>query len=188
MTLPWIILLAPLFSAVIITLFTQRMRSVSAMISVGAVLISFLGVCVLFFKPDSFAPSPVRWLDFGADFTVSIGFTIDRLSKAMLFVVTVVGSLIHIYSVGYMAEDDGKSRFFAGLSLFMFSMLGIVFANNFVMMFIFWELVGVSSYILIGHYFTRPSAAAAANKAFITNRIGDFVFMLGILMVCVGTG
>ena len=87
-----------------------------------------------------------------------------------------------------MGADPGKSRYFAGLSLFMFSMLGIVVANNFVMMFIFWELVGVSSYILIGHWFERASAANAAKKAFITNRIGDFGFILGILMVWSATG
>jgi NADH-quinone oxidoreductase subunit L len=88
----------------------------------------------------------------------------------------------------YMEHDDSKSRYFGNLSLFMFSMLGIVLANNFVMMFIFWELVGVSSYLLIGHWFTRDTAAEAANKAFMTNRIGDFGFMLGILMIWAWTG
>ena len=107
----------------------------------------------------------------------------------MLLIVTGVGALIHIYSFGYMRDDDGKARYFASLSLFMFSMLGIVLANNFVMMFIFWELVGVSSYLLIGHWFDATAAAAdAAKKAFITNRIGDFGFMLGIIMVWAATG
>src|SRR5216117_3429549 len=101
----------------------------------------------------------------------------------MLLVVTGVGGAIHIYSWGYMREERGFSRYFAGLSLFTFSMLGIVLANNFLMLFIFWELVGVSSYLLIGHWFERPSAADAAKKAFITNRLGDFGFMLGILIV-----
>src|SRR5581483_6722463 len=188
MFLPWLILLAPLFSAAIITLFTQRIRALSVAISVTAVLVSFVGVCLLFRFPDGAQIAQYPWLNFGADLTVPIGFMIDKLSKAMLFVVTLVGSLIHIYSIGYMADDDGKSRYFAGLSMFMFSMLGIVFANNFVMMFIFWELVGVSSYVLIGHYFTRGSAADAAKKAFITNRIGDFGFMLGILMVWLAAG
>ena len=117
-----------------------------------------------------------------------LGLTLDPVSRSMLFMVTGVGALIHIYSLGYMGADEGKSRYFAGLSLFMFSMLGIVLANNFVMMFIFWELVGVSSYLLIGHWFERPAAAEAAKKAFITNRIGDFGFMLGILMVWTATG
>ena len=112
---------------------------------------------------------------------IPFAFVLDRLSKTMLVLVTGVGALIHIYSLGYMREDKGKSRYFAALSFFMFAMLGIVLANNFVMMFIFWELVGVSSYLLIGHWFERDAAADAAKKAFITNRIGDFGFMLGIL-------
>src|SRR5437764_12113010 len=87
-----------------------------------------------------------------------------------------------------MRDDEGKSRYFAALSLFMFAMLGIVFANNFVMLFIFWELVGFTSYVLIGHWFYRDAAADAANKAFITTRIGDFGFIIGILMVWVATG
>jgi NADH-quinone oxidoreductase subunit L len=101
----------------------------------------------------------------------------------MLFVVTGVGGLIHIYSYSYMDEDPGKARFFAFLSLFTFSMLGIVLSNNFLMTFIFWELVGVSSYLLIGFWFEKPSAGDAAKKAFITNRLGDFGFLAGILMV-----
>ncbi|HEV2096181.1 MAG TPA: NADH-quinone oxidoreductase subunit L, partial [Chthoniobacterales bacterium] len=99
-----------------------------------------------------------------------------------------VGALIHVYSLGYMRDDAGKSRYFASLSLFMFSMIGIVLSNNFVMMFIFWELVGVSSYLLIGHWFEREAAAEAAKKAFLTNRIGDFGFMIGILMIWSATG
>ena len=106
----------------------------------------------------------------------------------MLVLVTGVGGLIHIYSLGYMQDDAGKSRYFAALSFFMFSMLGVVLANNFVMLFVFWELVGLSSYLLIGHWFERDTAADAAKKAFITNRIGDFGFMLGILMVWGATG
>jgi NADH-quinone oxidoreductase subunit L len=101
----------------------------------------------------------------------------------MLFIVTFIGALVHVFSLGYMKGDDGKARYFAGLSLFMFSMTGIVLAANLPMMFIFWELVGVSSYILIGHWFNKNSAAEAAKKAFLTNRIGDFGFMIGILLL-----
>lgn len=183
--LPWIILFAPLASAAFIVLFTQKSRNLSAFISVAAVLVSWVSACVLFTKGDMTVQ--VNWLDFGPMLQVPIGLTLDRLSRAMLLVVTTIGALIHIYSLGYMKDDDGKSRYFAGLSIFMFSMLGIVLANNFVMMFIFWELVGLSSYILIGHWFHRDAPAAAANKAFITNRIGDFGFMLGILMLWVAT-
>jgi len=101
----------------------------------------------------------------------------------MMLIVTGVGGAIHIYSYGYMHEDRSMARFFACLSLFTFSMLGIVLANNFLMMFIFWELVGVSSYLLIGFWFEKPSAGDAAKKAFITNRLGDFGFLAGIIMV-----
>jgi NADH-quinone oxidoreductase subunit L len=113
---------------------------------------------------------------------------LDQLSKVMLLVVTGIGFLVHLYSTVYMEEDDARSRFFGHLSLFMFSMLGIVLADNFAMMFIFWELVGVSSYLLIGHWFTRDAAGKAANKAFIMNRLGDFGFMTGILMLWATAG
>jgi NADH-quinone oxidoreductase subunit L len=188
MTLPWIILLAPLASAALITLVTQRTRDLSARISVASSLIAFVATCILLRAPNGAPVAAFHWLDVAPSFSISIGFIIDQLSKTMLFIVTGVGCLIHIYSLGYMEDDDGKSRYFAGLSLFMFSMTGIVFANNFVMMFIFWELVGVSSYILIGHWFTQPAPPAAANKAFITTRIGDFGFILGILMLWVFSG
>src|SRR5436305_416147 len=101
----------------------------------------------------------------------------------MIVIVTGVASLIHIYSWGYMGDDPGFSRFFACLSLFTFSMLGIVLSNNFLQLFIFWELVGACSYLLIGFWFERPAAADAGKKAFITNRLGDFGFFIGILWV-----
>ena len=188
MSIPSIILFTPLISAAFITLFCQRLRNFSAMISVAACLVSFVATCALFGVKDGTQVTNFQWLNIVPGFEIQIGFTIDQLSKAMLFIVTGIGSLIHIYSLGYMEDDAGKSRYFAGLSLFMFSMIGIVFANNFVMMFIFWELVGVSSYILIGHWYDKPAPPAAANKAFITNRIGDFGFLIGILMLWVSTG
>src|SRR5438876_4870558 len=185
--IPWLVLLVPLAGAVLIALVTRRATGLSAFISVVAVSISFICSCVVFAKPEIRA-AEIPWIDFGELLRVPIGFTLDSLSKTMLVLVSGVGALIHIYSLGYMRDDPGKSRYFASLSLFMFSMLGIVLANNFVMMFIFWELVGLCSYLLIGHWFERDSAADAAKKAFITNRIGDFGFMLGILMVWGATG
>ena len=130
----------------------------------------------------------MTWIDIHGVFTVPLAFVLDDLSKMMLVLVSGVGLLIHIYSLGYMRDDAGKSRYFAALSLFMFAMFGIVLANNFVMLFIFWELVGFTSYVLIGHWFERDAAAEAAKKAFLMNRIGDFGFMLGILMVWTATG
>ena len=105
----------------------------------------------------------------------------DSLSKGMLLIVTGVGMLVHIFSIGYMEHDKSKGRFFGGLSIFMFSMTGIVLADNLIMLFFFWEGVGLSSYMLIGFWFTKESAAVAANKAFICNRVADVGFMIGIL-------
>jgi len=185
---PWFILFAPLVSAVVIQLFGRKHGASSAKLSVATVWLTLVAAAFVFFGPDSTQANEIPWLDFGPAFRVPIGFAIDHLSKVMLLIVTGVGALVHTYSMVYMAEDESKGRYFGNLSLFMFSMLGIVLANNFVMMFIFWELVGVSSYLLIGHWFTREAAAAAANKAFICNRIGDFGFMLGILMIWGASG
>src|SRR5215469_10396839 len=182
---PWIILFSPFIAVAIIVLATEKSKRISSYISVAAVALSFV-FSVLVFTGENGSAS-FTWIDLGS-FQVKIGYVIDELTKLMLLVVSGVGLLIHIYSIGYMADDTGRSRYFAGLSLFMFSMLGIVLANNFIMMFIFWELVGVSSYILIGHWFERSSAADAANKAFLVNRLGDFGFMLGILLVWNTTG
>src|ERR1041385_589200 len=183
-TLPCLILFLPLLAAAVITLFTQRDRKLSAGLSVGAVVIGFI-LSVIFIKATGWEPSreiAANWLSVG-DLKVDFGLHFDPLSLAMMLVVTGVASLIHIYSIGYMRDDPGYSRFFACLSLFTFSMLGIVLANNFLQLFIFWELVGVSSYLLIGFWFEKASAADAAKKAFITNRLGDFGFILGILTI-----
>ena len=184
---PWLVLTAPLLSATLITLFTRRSKKLSSFLSCAAVLVSFTGACLIFARKDASAVA-LNWIDFPGTFTVPFGFVLDNLSRMMLVLVSGIGALIHIYSLGYMRDDEGKSRYFAALSLFMFAMFGIVLANNFVMLFIFWELVGFTSYVLIGHWFERNAAADAANKAFITNRIGDFGFMLGILMVWMSTG
>ena len=184
---PWLILLAPLISAALITLFTCRWKALSSAISIAAVCTSFICSCLIFIYSAT-AAVEVVWLDVSPVFHVPLGLTLDPLSRTMAILVSGVGALIHIYSLGYMRDDEGKSRYFAALSLFMFAMLGIVFANNFVMLFIFWELVGFTSYILIGHWFYHDAAANAANKAFITTRIGDFGFMIGILMLWMTTG
>src|SRR5256714_779927 len=185
--LPWYVLLLPLFSAAVIVLLTKRSPGLSSFISVVAGLASFALSCVIFATAD-IQPLELTWIDLRPVLYVPLGFVLDDLARTMLLLVTGVGAVIHVYSLGYMRNDPGKSRYFASLSFFMFSMLGIVVANNFVMMFIFWELVGVSSYLLIGHWFERDKAAEAAKKAFLTNRIGDFGFMLGILMAWVATG
>jgi NADH-quinone oxidoreductase subunit L len=183
--LPWIILFLPLVAAGVITLFTHRDRNTSAVISIVAVLGGF-GLSILYIAWAGWQPVraeiPLTWLTAGP-LLLEFGLRLDPLSLGMLLIVTGVASAIHIYSWGYMAEDEGFARFFACLSLFTFSMLGIVLSNNFLQLFIFWELVGVSSYLLIGFWYAKPSAADAGKKAFITNRLGDFGFLLGILLL-----
>ena len=189
----WIILFAPLVATVIITLFAQRSKFLSAFLSIGAIVLGFvlsLGILVSFgqvatvLNPNpTLGPDSILWLTIGKLVKIEFGATVDRLSILMLLVVTGVGSAIHIYSVGYMKGDPGFSRYFACMSLFTFSMLGIVLSNNFIQIFIFWELVGLSSYLLIGYWFERPSAAEAGKKAFLVTRIGDFGMMLGILLL-----
>src|SRR5690606_31399891 len=114
------------------------------------------------------------------DLDIAWSLRVDTLTAIMLVVVTSVSSLVHIYSIGYMHEDQHRARFFAYLSLFTFAMLALVTANNFVQMFFGWEGVGLASYLLIGFWYKKPSANAAAMKAFVVNRVGDFGFALGI--------
>jgi NADH-quinone oxidoreductase subunit L len=183
--LPWVVLLVPLAAAIWIALFTRRDGRLSAQLSITAIVVSFVSSLILFALfagKDRVETRPLQWLVLG-DLPVPFGMTVDSLSLLMLLIVTGVGSAIHIYSFGYMGEDPGMGRYFAGLSLFTFSMIGIVLAGDFVQMFIFWELVGVSSYLLIGFWYDRPSAADACKKAFITNRLGDFGFLLGIILI-----
>src|SRR5438093_2971682 len=183
--LPWIILFLPLLAAALVTLLTQQDRRLSAGLSIGAVVAGFI-LSVIFISWAGWEPadreSVVNWLSI-AELQVDFGLRFDPLSLLMMLIVTGVAGAIHIYSWGYMREDRGFPRYFACLSLFTFSMLGIVLANNFLQLFIFWELVGVSSYLLIAFWYDRPAAADAGKKAFITTRLGDFGFLLGILTV-----
>jgi len=185
-TLAWMTLLLPLASAAVITIGTLKNHRLSANLSIGAILGAFVCSLLLFLSASS-GESNLTWIAIG-DFNATIGVKLDRLSALMLLVVTGVGALIHWYSQGYMEGDRSYARYFASLSLFSFSMLGIVLATNLMQMFIFWELVGVSSYLLIGFWHERPAAADACKKAFITNRLGDFGFLIGIIMVWAAAG
>jgi NADH-quinone oxidoreductase subunit L len=183
--LAWILLVAPLAAAIAILLRWYRDPGMAMFASVGSSVICFVvAIVVAFFN----LPEPEPWTWFflpGSNespaVNIEIGMVFDALSKGMLLVVTGVGMLVHIYSCGYMKNDPGRGRFFGGLSIFMFSMTGIVISTNLIEMFFFWEGVGLSSYLLIGFWFTKESAAAAANKAFVCNRLADFGFMIGIL-------
>ncbi len=173
-------LLIPLASAVVIALFLRRRGALAALVSVAAAAgVAGVSLLLIFGGHRNF-PASVEWLRLGS-FTISFGVKFDDLAALMLFVVSVVGFCIHVFSLGYMREDEARGRYFAGLSVFMFSMIGIVLADNLFMLFVFWELVGFSSYLLIGHWWERRSAADAAKKAFIVNRVGDFGFLLGVI-------
>ena len=175
-----LVLLLPLASAALIALFLRRRGALAAAVSVAAAAGIAVVSSLLIFGGHRDFPASVEWLRLG-NFTVSFGVKFDDLAALMLFVVSYVGFFIHVFSLGYMRDDPARGRFFAGLSVFMFSMTGIVLADNLFMLFVFWELVGFSSYLLIGHWYERPSASDAAKKAFIVNRVGDFGFLLGII-------
>src|SRR4051812_940916 len=184
----WLIPVLPLIGATINGLFgrrfPQRVVNAIALAFPGAALGQALWIASQFGSLQTIPHIEVigRWIQAGS-FTVNFGFQLDQLSMVMLLVVTGVGFLIHIYSVGYMAHEGGYYRFFAYLNLFMFFMLTLILANNYLLMFVGWEGVGLASYLLIGFYFLRDSAAQAGKKAFIVNRIGDFAFLLGMFMM-----
>src|SRR6266852_184945 len=201
----WIIPLFPAFGAVMMFFFGRRMQKAAVdAVCVGAVVVAFLFACVAAWQYTQFAHGTGQpfervlytWLGTGdphltflkqdgtsAAFTADFGFLLDPLSAIWLLFVTGVGMLIHIYSTGYMAHEGGYYRFFGYMNLFMFSMLTLVLANNYALMFVGWEGVGLCSYLLIGFYFHRKSATDAANKAFIVNRIGDAGFILGMFTI-----
>jgi NADH-quinone oxidoreductase subunit L len=138
-------------------------------------------------ETHGYAISLFTWIPAG-DFVVDVGIFIDPLTACLLIVVTTIGLLVHVYSIGYMGHDPGYWRFFAYLNLFMFSMLLLVLADNWLVVFVAWELVGLSSYLLIGFWYRKRSAALAAKKAFIVNRVGDVGFALGIMAIFINTG
>jgi NADH-quinone oxidoreductase subunit L len=179
MNVAWFLLITPMVATIAILLNLHRKPDYAAFASIGSAALCFLIALAIAFGGIP-PPAPFEWISLPG-WNVDIGMIFDPLAKGMLLIVTGIGLLIHIYSYGYMAHDPGKGRFFGGLSIFMFSMTGIVLADNLIMMFIFWEGVGLSSYLLIGFWYEKESAAQAANKAFVCNRLADFGFMIGIL-------
>lgn len=182
------ILFIPLLSFLFLIFFGKRLGRASGFIGTAALGIDLiLAILVAIPRLTKFVAEPMHqyktdWLYLGNK-TISIGIGVDNLTAIMLIVVTLISFLVHFFSLEYMREDKLFSRFYAYLGLFTFSMLGIVIANNFLNMFIFWELVGVSSYLLIGFWFHKDSAANAGKKAFITNRIGDLGFLIGLMIL-----
>jgi len=186
----WIIPALPLLGSAINGLFGSRWpNKIINTVAVGSTGLSFLAALEAVREFTHLAPENIPWVQqyftwiIAGDFRAGFDLQIDHLTVVMLLVVTGVGWLIHIYSMGYMAHEGGYYRFFSYLNLFMFFMLILVLAANYVLLFVGWEGVGLSSYLLIGFYFLRKSAADAGKKAFIVNRIGDFGFMLGIFLL-----
>ena len=181
-----ILLISPLIGFLINGLFGKWLKSsekLSGAIACIAVGISFICSFLLFSNHRGGEPikEPLyEWIAGAGDLSVSIGFQVDALTTVMLLVITGVGFLIHLYSLGYMHGESGYTRYFAYLNLFVFAMLILVLADNYVMMFIGWEGVGLCSYLLIGYWYEKKSATDAGKKAFIVNRIGDFGFLLGM--------
>lgn len=193
----WLIPLLPLAAAAISALLKNRMRRLASSLAIGAMTLSFiLSVFVLqhviALQKDAHG-EPVRlftnltWMTLGTE-PLQIGFLVDPLTCMMLLVVTFVGLLIFMYSEGYMHDDTNYVRFFCFLSLFAASMLGLVIANSLLILFMCWELVGLCSYLLIGFWYHKPEAAAAAKKAFIVTRVGDIGFFIGLLLLFQKTG
>jgi NADH-quinone oxidoreductase subunit L len=188
----WLIPVFPLAGFLLNGIFGRRLsKAVINTIAVGAVLLSLAWAGKTLLGLGSLnAPYVERyftWIQSG-NFTVGYDLSVDRLTAVMLLVVTGVGSLIHIYSIGYMAHDEGYYRFFSYMNLFMFFMLTLVLAANYLVLFVGWEGVGLSSYLLIGFYLTKKFATDAGNKAFIVNRIGDFGFSLAMFLIVVHFG
>src|SRR5262245_4040036 len=184
----WLIPVLPLLGATINGILGKRLpKSIITAVAVGTVGISFILALRVFVAMLGTSALPINrdyfiWIQAGR-FQAQVGFMLDHLSGLMILIVTGVGFLIHVYSAGYMADEKGFYRYFAYLNLFVFFMLTLVLANNYLMMFVGWEGVGLSSYLLIGYWFTRKSAADAGKKAFIVNRIGDFGFLLAIMLI-----
>ena len=183
----WLMIAVPAVSAAVLLLFGSILDRIGHWIAVAAVLFSFSIAACLFAQqllsaPDQRAVGVVRfdWITIGS-WKITAGLLVDQLSILFALLITGVGSLIHIYSVGYMAHDERKRRFFAYLNLFIAAMLILVLADNYLVLFVGWEGVGLASYLLIGFWQHKPSAAAAAKKAFVMNRVGDLGMTMAVM-------
>ncbi|HYB75012.1 MAG TPA: NADH-quinone oxidoreductase subunit L, partial [Candidatus Sulfotelmatobacter sp.] len=183
--LVWLVVALPLAGVVINGLLGHRIGHKAHVVAVGATGLSAalaLGIFAAVARGMTLDWDAYTWVSAG-DFRAPLGFLVDPLSAVMMLVVTFVGFLIHVYSIGYMHDDPGYARFFTYLNLFMVSMLVLVLANNYLLMFLGWEGVGLCSYLLIGFWYTKKSAADAGKKAFVVNRVGDAGFLLGLFLI-----
>jgi NADH-quinone oxidoreductase subunit L len=189
----WLVPVLPTFAAGINALLKQRSRIAAASLAIGSMALSFLLSLCAFAHVlgnrggEVVLTQNVRWFQFGNEW-LKLGWMLDPLTAVMLVMVTLVGLLIFIYSVGYMAHDENFTRFFCFMALFAGAMLGVVIANSLLLLFMCWEIVGLTSYLLIGFWYAKPEAAAAAKKAFIVTRIGDLGFLIGMVWLYAQTG
>ena len=183
--LVWLIPLFPLVGALVNALFGRRTGHVAHWVAVPALGLGFVMSCLVFARVlhgETYVGQLFPWISAGG-FTTAVAVQVDQLTAVMLLVVTGVGFLIHLYSVGYMHDDPGFARFFTYLNLFVFSMVMLVLAGDFLLLYVFWEAVGLCSYLLIGFWYEKKSATDAGKKAFIVNRVGDFGFGLAIMLI-----
>lgn len=183
----WLIPLFPLLSFLILTAAGRSLREVGAYISIVAVFASFVLSVLVFMERigghlEGYTWNKLQWIKLG-DVVLTMGFEVTNLNSLMLVIVTLVSLLVNIYSKGYMHDDERINVFFAYIALFTFSMLGLVISENLVQLYIFWELVGVCSFLLVGFWYFKPEARAAAKKAFIVTRVGDVGLFIGILLL-----
>ncbi|HET9099150.1 MAG TPA: proton-conducting transporter membrane subunit, partial [Acidobacteriaceae bacterium] len=191
----WLVPALPTVAAGISALASRRNRVLAASLAIGSMAVSFLLSVIAFAHVLSLSNQGLparqvvdfRWFQFGNEW-LKLGWMLDPLTAVMLVMVTLVGLLIFIYSVGYMEHDENFTRFFCFLALFAGAMLGVVISNSLLLLFMCWELVGLTSYLLIGFWYHKPEAAAAAKKAFIVTRIGDLGFFIGMAWLYAQTG
>lgn len=197
--IPLLILCLPLLGFLVLGLLGPKMSHKAAgwygVLSMGTTLVlAYITAATYFFSgsADFITEAGERlqyivfnqtWLQFTESLVIKLGFLLDPISALLLVVITTISFCVHLYSLGYMEGEKGFQRYYAFLQLFSFSMLGLVVATNIFQMYIFWELVGASSYLLIGFYYTRPSAVSASKKAFIVTRFADLGFLIGILIL-----
>lgn len=188
-----LILFLPLLAFIIQIFFGKKLPRQGDWVSIFAIVTTLVLALIMFvnmiieYNPNFKNEASFTWLDMGS-FKIELGFLVDNITIIMLLVVALISTCTHIFSTQYLKGDIRYSRYFAYLGLFTFSMNGIVLANNLMSMYMFWELVGVSSYLLIGHWFEKDSAANANKKAFLTNRVGDIGFFIGIMLIYTAIG
>lgn len=185
----WIVAIPPMISWIAITLFNRRLGARAAYVAVTAVFLSMAFAIAVFVELLSNGPfrASYEWVRVG-DFVINAGFQVDQLTGLMLVMISTVSSMVQLYSIGYMAGDVRYQRYFGTISLFTFAMLGLVLADNFIWLLVMWEIMGLCSYLLIGHWFEEYEPQMAAMKAFLTTRVGDVAMMVGVWLLFASTG